>query len=371
MATTQLIQTTKVVIDPGDPEKQFTLVNEGADTLYYRERSDAALAGTAAEIVVLGGSGLAAGRSVVVDGSTWDVVCATAASATLLVLPGAMSASIDLAVSGITVNSDLDSLGGSAINVNSGNKDNGTQVVNQATNGVIGTAFGAVGATAAKDGVFHAQFEYIATQLDNLELLLAVGEGAKASAQAVTLATDDTQLGTASSTSAVAGDLHGKLRYIGTQLEANLANAIVAGNGLYIRQSSGSTMALETGGNLASILAVLNGTTASLTEKVPTWLAVVVGTPGTPIAFAADGTFATYIGVEAKLVGGSNTGTAVFIAQSTGATAVDKDTWQGHALGPGDTWEYRAPPGTKFDLNDFGLDGATTTDGIIIVYTPA
>ena len=57
----------------------------------------------------------------------------------------------------------------------------------------------------------------------------------------------------------------------------------------------------------------------------------------------------------------------VYLRDST----VDKTTAQGHVLGPGDPWDYRAAPGTKFDLNDIQLDGIDTDDGVVLVYAPA
>lgn len=56
------------------------------------------------------------------------------------------------------------------------------------------TQFGAVGAAADPDGNIHGQLRSIAENTDNLETLLAVGTGAMASAQAVTIATDDTMM---------------------------------------------------------------------------------------------------------------------------------------------------------------------------------
>jgi len=56
------------------------------------------------------------------------------------------------------------------------------------------TQFGAVGAASDVDGDVHGQLRFVGESVDTLESLLAVGTGAMASAQAVTIATDDTVL---------------------------------------------------------------------------------------------------------------------------------------------------------------------------------
>ena len=363
------------VVDIGSPGKWYTMhVASGASNIYYRGRtgSEAALndAADAAALRALGCSEIQPGEPVAVFGGQAEVVCINAETATLVIDAGMKISTIEAALTIGTVNSDLDSIGGTTVNVSSGNIDNGTQVVNQATNGVNATAFGTIGVAAAVNGAIHPQLRYIGEQLDNLETLLGVGTGAMASAQAVTLATDDTQLGTTSSASSVTGDIHGKLRYIGTQLEANLAALITAGGGGYVRQDSTATIAKESGGNLASILAVLNGTAASLTEKAPTWVIREIATAGTAVRFAAaDNTYATYVGVEAKKTGGANTGN-IYIGDSNVSGIATLAQY--HPVGVGGTWEYRAAPGTKFDLYDLFFDCETgNTDGIIYVYAPA
>jgi len=65
-------------------------------------------------------------------------------------------------------------------------------------------------------GTIDADTGNCATDLAALETLLAVGTGAMASAQAVTLATDDTQFGAIGSAADVDGNIHGQLEFIGT-----------------------------------------------------------------------------------------------------------------------------------------------------------
>jgi len=205
--TSKSIIVEQQVVDCGDPSRRFTFVNDGAGSIFYvKRRSEIALTGTGAEITAMGAGELKPGQSVVVDGGAYLVACGsdTGATATMRVLDGSVSATLNYTLSGVTLNSDIDKLNGTTINVNSGNKDNGTMVVNQAADGVIGTALGAVGAAADVDGV-----------------------------------------------------IHGQLRYIGTQLEANTASLITAGGGGYVRQDSTATIAKESGGNLASIVSLL------------------------------------------------------------------------------------------------------------------
>ncbi len=112
------------------------------------------------------------------------------------------------------------------------------------------TQFGAVGAAADPDGNVHGQLRSIAENTDTLEELLAVGTGAMASAQAVTIATDDTMItaldaavdltndrigatGDAAVAAGATGTLSAKMRRVTTDLAAvntNLTTASVDTN---------------------------------------------------------------------------------------------------------------------------------------------
>ena len=76
--------------------------------------------------------------------------------------------------------------------------------------------WGAVGAAEDVDGVIHAQLRFIGEAVATVEGLLGVGTGVMASAQAVTIATDDTQFGAVGSAADVDGNIHGQLEFIGT-----------------------------------------------------------------------------------------------------------------------------------------------------------
>ena len=96
-----------------------------------------------------------------------------------------------------------------------------------------------------------------------LNTLLGVGTGAMASAQAVTLATDDTQLGAVGAAADVDGNIHGQLRAIGEgvgdwslytteRVALNFAagratiKALVSGKVIYLRRLRSSADALST-----------------------------------------------------------------------------------------------------------------------------
>ncbi len=106
----------------------------------------------------------------------------------------------------------------------------------------------------------------------------------------------------------------------------------------------------------------VDGTTA-LTVTVPVQVTKTVAATATPEALAADGTFfqaATLIGKKAART--LNTGTVYL---GIGAT---NDT-QALEILPGEVIEITAPPGQKYDLNDWYLDVATAADGVVIIYS--
>lgn len=109
--------------------------------------------------------------------------------------------------------------------------------------------------------------------------------------------------------------------------------------------------------------------TATLTEKVPTKLAAVtVATASTAVTLANNNTFATDLYLQAKLVAADNTGN-LFV----GSAALDQGVGEEFELAPGDTFEWHARPGTKFDINDFYIDAdqGSNVAGVVGMYVPA
>ena len=97
--------------------------------------------------------------------------------------------------------------------------------------------------------------------------------------------------------------------------------------------------------------------------KTPTHLAaVIIGTPTTPLVLAADGTFFTVATLQAGRAAAANAS----LISITGSTSYA--TQRGIEMAPGDERELRPPAGTKWDLNDFLIDGVNTDDGVRITY---
>lgn len=102
---------------------------------------------------------------------------------------------------------------------------------------------------------------------------------------------------------------------------------------------------------------------ATAAATVPTQITKTVAATDTPEALAVDGTFfqtATLIGKKAARI--NNTGTVYL---GIGAT----NDSQPLEILPGEVVEITAPPGTKFDLNDWYLDVETASDGVVIIYS--
>ena len=96
---------------------------------------------------------------------------------------------------------------------------------------------------------------------------------------------------------------------------------------------------------------------------VPTQITKTVAAAGTPEALAADGTFfqsATYIGIKAART--NNAGTVYLGIGATNDTQIIP-------IAPGEQGVIQAPPGQKFDLNDFYLDVETAGDGLGLIYS--
>ena len=98
-------------------------------------------------------------------------------------------------------------------------------------------------------------------------------------------------------------------------------------------------------------------------EKTPTFsAAVIIGTPGTPTALATNGTFFTVAVLQAGRATAANEN-LISIGGNTAYTSQRQIE-----MAPGDTRELRAPAGTKWDLNDWYIDGVNTDDGVRIEY---
>lgn len=113
----------------------------------------------------------------------------------------------------------------------------------------------------------------------------------------------------------------------------------------------------------ATPVLVVAGDGSALAEKTPTDLGqVTVGTPGTPVALASDGTFFTWALIQAGRATADNDGD-VSVGGDTAYTS-NRQT----ELAPGGSLLLQPPAGTKWDLNDWYLDGADTDDGVRVRY---
>lgn len=110
---------------------------------------------------------------------------------------------------------------------------------------------------------------------------------------------------------------------------------------------------------------VLNALTvlSEAVEATPTQIFPTTAAAGTPEALAADNTFfrtATLIGLKAARI--ANVGNVYL---GIGAT---NDT-QPILISPNEIINLLAPPGEKYDLNDFYLDVLNAGDGLAIMYS--
>jgi len=144
-----------------------------------------------------------------------------------------------------------------------------------------------------------------------------------------------------------------------------LPTALAANGGLKIEGVAGGVTVPVTEASAAAIAADLNELTAAPVEKTPTFLdAVIIGTPGTPTKIAAnDNTFCTFVVFQAGRAAAANA-SPISITKSNGNYSQQKCI----ELCPGDTWSPPIPAGTKWDLNDFYVDGVNTDDGVRVLY---
>jgi hypothetical protein len=179
--------------------------------------------------------------------------------------------------------------------------------------------------------------------------------------QRVVAATDSpevTAIGSASDAAVAAGavgTLSAKLRAISRDLVANIVLATGA--------NAIGKLAANSGVDIGDVNAPVLETLASSVDTTPTQITKTVAAIGTPEALAADGTFfrtATIIGKKAPRI--DNVG-IVYLGIGAG-----NDT-QPYEITPGETIELSAPPGEKYDLNDWYCDVLNAGDGVIIIYS--
>ena len=101
----------------------------------------------------------------------------------------------------------------------------------------------------------------------------------------------------------------------------------------------------------------------SQATTVPARFVKTVAATGTPEALAADGTFFR----TAIFRGNKATRTPNVTVAYLGVTATDDE--QSIILSPGEEVTITAPPGQKYDLNDWYLDVTTAADGVVVVYS--
>ena len=97
-----------------------------------------------------------------------------------------------------------------------------------------------------------------------------------------------------------------------------------------------------------------------------TGLTKTVSTASTAVQLSANVIHARKIVLQAKKVGGDNTGN-VFI----GPAGLDQGVLEYVELRPGDYWEFEVNKGEPFLLSDLYLDADTSGDGVVGFYIPA
>lgn len=395
--------TTKAAQRINLPESQihYTLRNTGSESVWWHSNldiADASIANkTAAQLRTAGCSELKTGETnTIFAHNTWikAVYPSDGGASTLDIEPGFLSPDTilqagDLEIGAVEIK-DADST--ARANVKAANTARTTATVVLAVQNVdaagkvlnVGTGvmaasapatiatddtqFGAVGAAADPDGNVHGQLRSIAENTDTLEALLAKGTGAMAASHSTTLATDDTQFGAVGAAADVDGNVHGQLRYAGEQLETNTAGMTtkLGTTGGAADANGGITEQLrylaETIGD--AVKADLNELTAAPVKKTFT-VFVKTATSGSQAALVASETFCRAFSIQAKKVGGPNTGN-VFI----GAAAVSVGDAEVFELTPDSVMTPPIPAGVKIDLNEIFIDVDTTGDGIVGWYIP-
>lgn len=223
-----------------DAKGVYTLQNKHASGVVYFKYEPGtvvtAFAGNDAALLALSAGKIDAGDTVVIGpGIPYiDVVCATGLTSTLEIEPGVHgdAANADLS----TINTNIASLV-TLLGVGTGAMASAQAVTIATDDTVIGATDAAVVAAGAVGSV-SAKLRRLTTDVDALKTLLAVGTGAMASAQAVTIATDDTVIGATTSTKADVdgnGAVNAHLRRIGFEVDrlADLVDAEAGGSLTY------------------------------------------------------------------------------------------------------------------------------------------
>ena len=163
-------------------------------------------------------------------------------------------------------------------------------------------------------------------------------------------------------------DITGALRKDAATLTEAVLKAIeyIIDNGVTVNAGTNmNTSALALDASVDGLEAALSKLTTAPVEKTPTFLdAVIIGTPGTPTKIAANNnTFCTFVVFQAGRAAAANA-SSISITKSNGNYSQQRCI----ELYPGDTWSPPIPAGTKWDLNDFYIDGVNTDDGVRILY---
>ncbi len=284
VATT--VSATPAQLNFGDNRVPMTLKNTGSSIIYFRYDPDSAtatLAGASAAVIqATGGAPLAGGEAVLVEGDVpyIDVACITAETATLELIPGALidSTSITATIGAVTV---------AAIG----------------TTADVPLAGETAESATVRTGI--SLWKRFVNKLIDIKALLGKGTGIMTASHSVTIATDDTVIGATDDTEAAAGgvgSISSKLRKISTDIghiDQDTSKLQTAAGGGYVRQDSTSTIAKETGGNLAALL-------AGASPAASTGLASVITTDAewTSITLTTGALFAdvTLIGDKAYMV---------------------------------------------------------------------
>jgi len=216
-------------------------------------------------------------------------------------------------------------------------------------------------------------------KLIEIKALLVKGTAGTTASIAVTVATDDAVIGATDASVAAAGgvgSVSAKLRKLTTDLstidadtgsiKTNTDTLVAGGGGGYVRQDSTSTIAKETGGNLAAVAADMNElTTAPVASALTRLPPVVIGTPGTPVVLIASETFATKLILQAGRATAANASPVSIGGNIAYTTDLQVQ------LAPGDTYVVEDRLGRKFDMNLIYIDGVNTDDGVRGQYFPA
>lgn len=117
--------------------------------------------------------------------------------------------------------------------------------------------------------------------------------------------------------------------------------------------------------NSQAILDATNSTNslANSTVTTPTQITKTIAAVSTPEALAADGTFFRRAMLIGKKAARTNNAGIVYLGIG------DTNDTQALEISPNEPINIVAPPGEKYDLNDWYLDVLNVGDGVIIIYS--